>query len=164
METNMLELFFGTALNLMLMQPPPVMPLYRLGHGRLIPLPRDGARVEMVTHNGSLMALSVWPDLRIEIAYSQPKPELYAIGVRPGTLLVRGRWREDRSFAGVAHVFYCGALPYTVSGKVDETGALVMQGPAPRVWAGSCTVADYVWTDNSYLRFERLPEARPHER
>ena len=78
----MLEVFFGAVLSLMLMHPQPYMtqpyqpPMQysQLPPQPLPPLPRDGARVEMVTHNGSLMALSVWPDKTIEIAYSTSIP------------------------------------------------------------------------------------------
>jgi hypothetical protein len=159
-----MEHFFNALFGLILQQGPFLLPPYQpqppiMAQQPQPPPTNDGARSHPVIHNGSLMTLTVWPDKTIEIAYAQPKAELVAIGVRPGTLLIRGQWREDRTFAGVAHVFnYCGAMPYAVTGKVTEGGSFVMEGPAPRVWAGTCQVADYVWSANSYLQFDRLAD------
>ena len=153
--------FFGALFGLMLNAiPPPMAPPYQppMQSYAYAPLPSNGdERTHLVTHNGSLMTLTVWPDKSIVIAYAEPKPSLIPYGVRPGTLLIRGQWRDNQTFVGVAHVFYCGKLPYQVTGRVED-GALVMEGLAPRVWPGSCVIADYVWTHNSYLRFERVPD------
>ena len=156
-----MEQFFGMLLGLALQQtqfvgPPPYQPLpMQIDQAQ----PQQGGeRSHLVSHNGSLMTLTVNPDSSVQIAYAQPKPELVAVGVRPGTVLVHGRWSADRRFVGTAYVFYCGALPYAVSGGVDEGGALMLEGPAPRVWARTCTVADYSWTPNSYLRFVQVPD------
>ena len=35
-----------------------------------------------------------------------------------------------------------------------EGPVMVLEGPAPVVWAGNCAIAEYIWTHNSYLRFE----------
>ena len=139
--------------------PPPPMVMTPRQMNPQIRQPDGTERSEVVNHNGSIMTLTVWPDFWIQINYAQPREALIPYGVRPGTLLVYGKWNEDKTFNGVAHAFYCGALPYQVAGKVDrDSQALILEGPAPRVYAGTCQVADYVWTANSYLRFDRMPE------
>jgi hypothetical protein len=70
----------------------------------------------------------------LTIHYAEPKPSLWEIGVRPGTLLVDGRWFGDR-FVGRARVFnlVCGAIPYEVAGGMVPGIGLVLEGPQWRV-------------------------------
>jgi hypothetical protein len=125
------------------------------------------AKAQPVGHNGSLM------DMRVDngtgefsIVYAQPKPSLMAIGVSPGVLLIRGRMNRPSPYQpmveAIAHVYdpQCGAVPYPVAGRYDAT-TMILEGPAPVVWAGTCVIAEYVWTANSYLRFDLLTETDP---
>jgi hypothetical protein len=108
----------------------------------------------LLLHNGSLMQLAVLPGGRIEIQYAQPRPGLWEIGVRPGTVLLRGQWSggvlnaEARVFAGA-----CGAPVYPVTGGINADGVLVLSGPAPLVDPWTCVVYGYAWTSNSTLTF-----------
>jgi hypothetical protein len=63
----------------------------------------------------------------------------------------------------IAHVYdrTCGAVPYPVIGWPEGPPArhnIILEGPAPVVWAGSCVIAEYIWAHNSYLRFGQLGE------
>jgi hypothetical protein len=119
----------------------------------------SAARAQPLGHNGSIMDMQL--DQRtglFSIVYAQPKPSLLAIGVTPGTLLIRGQMSPPNLVQAVAHVydpFGCGAVPYPVSGRYDGP-VLILEGPAPVVWAGSCVIAEYIWTHNSHLRFDLL--------
>lgn len=125
------------------------------------PHPPNGPPITRAWHNGSMMAIIPNPQnqtLRIE--YIAPKPSLWQAGVVPGTVLLMGKWVTRDNLFATAHVFdwQCGAVPYEVRGGVDAGGALVLQGPAPVVWRGGCLIAEYIWTHNSYLRFEPVRE------
>ena len=121
------------------------------------------AHARPVGHNGSVMEMTA--DERtgqFAIVYAVPKPSLAAIGVAPGVLLIDGRMNPP-TFPGpqvqaLARVYdrICGAVPYPVVGRFDGP-IMILEGPAPTVWAGTCTIAEYIWTPNSYLRFELLP-------
>ena len=120
------------------------------------------AQAQPVGHNGSIMDMQV--DVRtgaFSIVYAQPKPSLAAIGVTPGVLLIEGRMNPP-TFPGppvqaTARVYdrICGAVPYPVAGRHDGP-VMILEGPAPVVWAGTCTIAEYICSPNSYLRFELL--------
>jgi len=121
-------------------------------------LAAQAAQAQAVGHNGSLMQMAV--DQRtglFTIVYTQPKPSLQAIGVTPGVLLIRGQMSPPNLVQAVAHVYdpACGAVPYPVAGRYDGP-VLILEGPAPVVWAGTCVIAEYIWTHNSYLRFDLL--------
>jgi len=136
--------------------PPPVVDLPPGAYG--VFNPTDPPRY--VAHNGSLMLVYVNKDEdKVWITYAQPRPGLQAIGVVPGTLLVEGQWRQG-AFSGISHLYtpQCGPMPYRVSGTVDQaSGALILEGGVPRVWGGTCAVADYVWSPtNSHLEFTRV--------
>jgi hypothetical protein len=93
------------------------------------------------------------------IVYAQPKPSLLAIGVTPGVLLISGQMNPPYTpgppVQAIAHVYdrVCGAVPYPVVGRY-EGPTMILEGPAPVVWAGTCIIAEYIWTHNSYLHFE----------
>ena len=120
------------------------------------------SRAQPLGHNGSIMEMAV--DQRtgtFTIVYARPKPSLLAIGVTPGVLLITGRMNPP-GFPGsqvqaIAHVYdvICGAVPYPVVGRY-EGPIMVLEGPAPVVWAGTCIIAEYILTHNSYLRFDLL--------
>lgn len=121
-------------------------------HQKPAPLPAAPLSERTVYHNGSVMTAIELPGRALQIVYAVPKPELAAIGVMPGTLLIDGVWRGQQ-FIGRARVFnlICGELPYDVSGGVID-GALVLEGPQIRVdqW---CQPLYAEWTVNSYLVF-----------
>jgi hypothetical protein len=122
------------------------------------------AHAQTLGHNGSLMDMRV--DQRtgeFSIVYARPKDSLLAIGVTPGVLLIKGRMNRPPygpPVEAIAHVYdpQCGAMPYRVTGSYDAN-ARTLEGPAPVVWAGTCRVAEYRWTKNSYLRFDLLRSA-----
>lgn len=108
-----------------------------------------------VDHNGSLMEVISEPTpqtLRIE--YVRPRAGMAAIGVVPGTVLLRGRWTGPNDFVGAATVFdpQCGAILYEVRGG-DIGGELVLRGPAPLVAPYPACVVGYGNTNNSVLIF-----------
>ena len=116
-----------------------------------------------VGHNGSLMEMAI--DQRtgaFTIVYAQPKPSLLAIGVTPGVLLIRGQMSPPNLVQAIAHVYdlQCGAVPYPVAGRYDGP-VLILEGPAPVVWARTCIIAEYIWTHNSFLRFDLPPRSIP---
>jgi hypothetical protein len=113
----------------------------------------------LVTHNGSIMTVTMAPEGIVTIHYLNPKPSLRAIGITPGTLLVHGRWDHGtRTFHGIAHVYgECSAVPYAVTGGIDPNGSLVLTGPVPQRFEGSCVPFAYVWNHNSRLQFDPLP-------
>jgi hypothetical protein len=107
-----------------------------------------------VTHNGSLMAVVADGRGAVQIAYADPRPGLQAIGVRPGTVLIRGQWAGP-VFNAMAVVYAgpCGAIPYPVSGTALPNGVLTLIGPAPVIDPYSCAVLTLAWTGNSTLIF-----------
>lgn len=107
-----------------------------------------------VTHNGSLMAVTPIGNGAVQIAYADPRPGLQAIGVRPGTVLIRGQWSGPvLNATAVVYAGPCGAIPYPVSGTALPNGVLTLVGPAPIVDPYSCAVLATAWTDNSTLIF-----------
>ena len=116
-----------------------------------------------MTHNGSLMKLTSRTTPRgewVEIRYLEPRPELRAIGVNPGTVLVRGWGRQGGAFSGQAFVFSasCAPVPYRVSGKLDPDQVLRLKGWAPIVDPHSCFIVSYARTGNSLLEFVLVDE------
>jgi hypothetical protein len=120
---------------------------------------RPGAAERLVTHNGSLMTVTMAPEGVVTINYLNPRPSLRAIGITPGTLLVQGRWDDyTKTFHGVAHVYgECGAVPYAVTGGIDPNQSLVLTGPVPIRFEGSCVPFAFEWNHNSRLQFDPLP-------
>jgi hypothetical protein len=109
---------------------------------------------QLVTHNGSLMRVTPLPYRQVEITYADPKPELWPVGVVPGTVLLRSQW-IGRTLNATAFVFpgWCGPVPYAVSGSVNRDGVLTLVGPAPMVtpW---CFVIGVTWASaNATLVF-----------
>ena len=116
------------------------------------------SHAQPVGHNGSIMQLHADPRSgTFSIVYTHPKPSLQAIGITPGVLLISGQMIAPDLVQAVAHVYdpFCGAVPYPVAGRHDGL-IMILEGPAPVVWAGTCVISDYIWTHNSYLRFELL--------
>jgi len=111
----------------------------------------------LVTHNGSLMEVIKLQFDTVEIRYVQPRPGLWEIGVRPGTVLLRGKWVGPTLYA-TAVVFSgeCAPIPYPVSGFVDQNNVLVLQGPSPWVDPESCRVLGPGAPHKSTLVFEPL--------
>lgn len=109
-----------------------------------------------VLHNGSLMQVEQLPDKSVLIRYLQPRPSLWAVGVMPGSVLLHGRWVNDR-FEALANVFTrtCGPIPYLVSGAVPKPGgALTLVGAAPVIDPYLCIVLGLTWeSDNAKLVF-----------
>lgn len=107
-----------------------------------------------VTHNGSLMAVVANGRGAVQIEYAQPRPGLWEIGVRPGTVLIRGQWSGPLLNAmAVVYAGQCGAIPYPVSGTALPNGVLTLIGPAPIIDPYSCAVLGMAWTGNSTLVF-----------
>jgi hypothetical protein len=116
-------------------------------------------RIGHAWHNGSVMNVFTWQDANsqshVRIEYLQPRPDLAAIGVVPGTILLTGQW-INRELLATAVVFPngCPAIPYAVRGTVDATETLTLFGPAPSLLGYWCEVLAIDWTANSELRFE----------
>ena len=108
----------------------------------------------LITHNGSLMETIKFSFDTIEIRYVQPRPGLWEIGVKPGTLLLRGKWVGPTLYA-TAVVFSgdCDPTPYPVEGHVEAGNVLVLRGPAPWVDPYSCRVIGPGAPHNSVLVF-----------
>lgn len=117
------------------------------------PAASDPVPVMTADHNGSVMEIR---DDRI--LYAEPKASLRGI-VRPGTVLVEGKWTGDR-FAGTAYAFKkgCPPTPYAVSGaKVERPGQLdlVLKGAGP-IRKGCEVVGHSERSPHSKLVFERI--------
>ena len=117
------------------------------------PAASDPQPVMTADHNGSVM------EIRDErILYAEPKASLRGV-VKPGTVLVEGKWSGDR-FSGTAYAFKkgCPPAPYAVSGaKVEKPGQLdlVLLGAGP-VRKG-CEVVGYSErSPHARLVFERI--------
>ena len=105
-------------------------------------------------HNGSVVSLTANGATR-RFYYEMPRAGLEAIGVKPGTLLFRGR-KEGDTYSGTAFIFApnCPPTPYEVSGTVSAGDRQVtMYGQAPRVGAG-CRITGYR-SDTLIFAFER---------
>jgi hypothetical protein len=114
----------------------------------------------LVTHNGSLMSVTPLGNNAVQISYVDPRPGLQAIGVLPGTVLIRGHWSGPLLNAtAVVYAGECGAIPYPVSGSTLPNGVLKLVGPAPVIDPYSCAVLTTAWTENSTLFF--VPYVRP---
>ena len=112
---------------------------------------------DLYDHNGSLMRLDDRGG-RVTISYQNPKRGLAKHGVRPGTVLFRGRF-EGRGLAGVAYVFRKGCEPaaYNVAGPAVGGGRIYLSGAAPIRPQGSCRVTGYSErSGNSQLVFEEF--------
>jgi hypothetical protein len=110
-----------------------------------------------VIHEGEPMALVVQPDSTIEISYITLPPLLREVGVKPGQVLVQGKWNDrDNVLEGQAYAFVhgCEPIPYPVRGVVNrETGVLVVIGPMP----ASCTDRTLIWKEGSVMTFDQPP-------
>jgi hypothetical protein len=108
-----------------------------------------------VFHESEPMALVVQPDSTIEISYITLPPLLREVGVKPGQILVQGKWTDrDNVLEGQAYAFVhgCEPIPYPVRGVVNrETGVLVVIGPMPV----SCTDRTLVWKEGSVMTFDQ---------
>jgi hypothetical protein len=116
-------------------------------------------------HNGSLVSVLSLPNGGMQIQYIQPRVGLLEVGVRPGTILLQGRWSGPPPglLTGTAFVFtgVCPPTPYRVEGSTAPDGSLVLTGPAPVVDLYSCVVVGLVPSANSVLVFQQLDGASP---
>jgi hypothetical protein len=116
-------------------------------------------------HNGSLVSVLSLPNGGMQIQYIQPRVGLLDVGVRPGTILLQGRWSGPPPglLTGTAFVFtgICPPTPYRVEGSMAPDGSLVLTGPAPVVDPYSCTVVGLVPSANSVMVFQQLNAANP---
>jgi hypothetical protein len=110
---------------------------------------------QLASHNGSLMQVESRGNGEIVIRYVDPKPELRAIGVGPGTVLLHGTWGEQGLRAtAVVFTFTCGPVPYAVDGSVSRDGILTVIGAAPVIDPWHCVTVGYTWTSpNASLVF-----------
>jgi hypothetical protein len=112
-----------------------------------------------VTHESEPMTLVVQPDSTIEISYITLPPLLREAGVKPGQVLVQGKWTDrDSVLEGQAYAFVhgCEPIPYPVRGVVNrETGVLVVIGPMPM----SCTDRTLIWKEGSVMTFDQPPSS-----
>jgi hypothetical protein len=123
------------------------------------------AQDRRVTYEGTPMAAVVRGD-SIEIRYVNPPVNLRELGVTPDTLLVHGQW-DAGIFTGEAFIFApgCPPVPYPVRGTIDNSGALLVLGPAPTA-IKDCKAESLAWNASSILRFElagtaaRTPERK----
>lgn len=127
--------------------------LFTVAHAQP-PMPPDA--LGLVWHNDSVMLVRQPQPRKVIIEYWEPKSELLAIGVRPGTLLFDGWWHGPM-LRGDARVFnlVCGAVPYKVSGQFESPGLLVLRGPQMRVDT-FCQPYYHEWTVNSELGFVQI--------
>lgn len=114
-----------------------------------------------VFHESEPMALVVQPDSTIEISYITLPPLLREVGVKPGQILVQGKWNDrDNVLEGQAYAFVhgCEPIPYPVRGVVNrETGVLVVIGPMPT----SCTDRTLAWKEGSVMTFDQSSSPSP---
>jgi hypothetical protein len=114
-----------------------------------------------VFHESEPMALVVQPDSTIEISYITLPPLLREVGVKPGQVLVQGKWNDrDNVLEGQAYAFVhgCEPIPYPVRGVVNrETGVLVVIGPMPM----SCTDKTLTWKEGSVMTFDQSSSPSP---
>ncbi len=116
-------------------------------------------------HNGSLVSVLSLPNGGMQIQYIQPRVGLLEVGVRPGMILLQGRWSGPPPglLTGTAFVFtgICPPTPYRVEGSMTPDGSLVLTGLAPVVDPYSCAVVGLVLSANSVLVFQQLDAASP---
>ena len=113
----------------------------------------SAAAGDFYSHNGSTMELFSNGN-SVSIVYANPKSSLRRLGVRPGTVLFRGRY-SGRGPTGTAYVFRSGCRPagYNVEGPITATG-IYLKGAAPIRPRGSCNVSNYSWNSgNAELNF-----------
>ncbi len=111
---------------------------------------------QLASHNGSLMQVESRGNGEIIIRYADPKPELWPLGVAPGTVLLHGTWSDQGVLIGTAVVFTlaCGPVPYAVEGAVTKDGVLTVIGAAPVIDIYHCVTVGYTWTSpNASLVF-----------
>ena len=105
-----------------------------------------------MAHNGSLMRVN-WVGTMYEFSYDDARPSLWGVGVRPGSVLMRGYF-DGQQFLGTAVVFthHCGSVPYNVTGALQTNGWLVLSGPEPVIdrW---CRLVGGKFETNSTLVF-----------
>ena len=91
-------------------------------------------------HNGSVLEL-VADGAQRTFQYQQPKPLLRSTGVKPGTVLFRGR-REGARYIGTAYFFpkACGGRgqPYEVSGDIASDEKTVTLRGRPSIVNSNC--------------------------
>jgi hypothetical protein len=116
-----------------------------------------------VTHESEPMTLVVQPDSTIEISYITLPPLLREVGVKPGQILVQGKWTDrDNVLEGQAYAFVhgCEPIPYPVRGVVNQTGVLVVIGPMPM----SCTDRTLTWKEGSVMTFDQPSSVTKREK
>jgi hypothetical protein len=87
-------------------------------------------------HNGSVMYLVAQGESR-EFHYKEPRQGMLEAGVRPGSVLFRGKAANGEYF-GTAFIFdrRCGQFSYPVRGPIlDNDERVVLTGQAPRIGA-----------------------------
>ncbi|MER0236778.1 hypothetical protein [Fulvimarina sp. MAC8] len=107
----------------------------------------QGCDTAVYQHNGSRMLIHACSSGGITIGYDRPRQGMRAQGVRPGTMLFRGRfWGSGgpnlRRVRGTAHLFKRGCNPagYEVEGYWMENNTLQIGGWAP-VRKNGCRVS-----------------------
>jgi hypothetical protein len=130
------------------------------------PAPLEGLPpAQGAIHNGSLVSVLALPNGGMQVQYIQPRVGLLEVGVRPGTILLQGRWSGPPPgvLTGTAFVFTgaCPPTPYRVEGSTAPDGSLVLTGRAPLVDPYSCTVVGLVPSANSVLVFQQLDATSP---
>jgi hypothetical protein len=110
----------------------------------ILAVPANGSSCVRMMHNGSRMLVVSSPGggegpLKTSISYDVPRQPLRDAGVKAGTPLFEGTEHRD-IVEGYAYVFKsgCAPTPYRVEGKWLSTGALVLEGRAPRFRGASC--------------------------
>jgi hypothetical protein len=104
------------------------------GGGLPVPVTVGGPLIGgLARYDGSIVAITSGPGDQALITYVNPRPsQITRFRITTGTLLARGLFRAER-FTGEAWLFQpCGPVPFPVRGSVDQTGALVLVGTAPR--------------------------------
>jgi hypothetical protein len=94
----------------------------------------NGSAASLWDHNGSVVYLVAQGSLR-EFYYKEPRPGMVEAGVRPGSLLFRGKIANGE-YVGTAIIFdpRCGQFSYPVRGPIlDNDDRIVVAGEAPRV-------------------------------
>jgi hypothetical protein len=99
-------------------------------------------RVAELVHNGSLMTQIFDPASgHLLIQYKDPRPDLEAVGVIPGTVLFDGQL-DGLKITGTAFMFsdICPPTPYRMNGGLKLNGGLLLTGRAPVVDPSNCNV------------------------
>jgi hypothetical protein len=104
-------------------------------------------------HNGSVMYLVENGSSR-EFHYQKPRPGMFEVGARPGSLLFRGQV-DNGQYSGTAYLYnpHCGAIPFQVKGPVlDNDERILLTGQVPQVGRNCRTYGSFT----SNLEFRRL--------